>query len=74
MRCRSPDSGVRHFGYSADEIVRLFAGLTLGRIHAALAYYFDHRQEIEDELAADESWAKELPAGVTSRLRVKLGA
>ena len=34
-------------GYSADEVVAMFPGLSLGDVHAALAYYFDHRSEIE---------------------------
>src|SRR5437868_15254829 len=34
-------------GYSPDEIVQMFPGITLGDVHAALAYYFDHRKEIE---------------------------
>ena len=28
-------------GYSPDEIVGMFPGITLAEIHAALAYYFD---------------------------------
>lgn len=28
-------------GYSPDEIVDLFPGITLSDVHAALAYYFD---------------------------------
>jgi uncharacterized protein (DUF433 family) len=28
--------------------------LTLAEVHAALAYYYDHSDEIEDELAAEE--------------------
>ncbi len=43
-----------HRGYATDEIVTLFPGLTLGDVHAALAYYFDNRQEIEADLRLDE--------------------
>ena len=42
-------------GYSPDEVVAMFPGLELGDIHAALAYYFDHRDEIEADLTADEA-------------------
>jgi uncharacterized protein (DUF433 family) len=31
--------------------------LTPAQIHAALAYYYDNREEIERELAEDKSWA-----------------
>ena len=37
-------------GHSPDQIVDMFPGITLADVHAALAYYFDNRQEIEDEL------------------------
>jgi uncharacterized protein (DUF433 family) len=40
-------------GWSAEEIVRQYPHLTLGEIHGALTYYFDHRDEVDDELAAE---------------------
>lgn len=36
-------------GVSAEELARDY-GLTLGEIHAALAYYYDHRAGIDGEL------------------------
>jgi uncharacterized protein (DUF433 family) len=33
-------------GYSVDEMIAMFPGLTLSDVHAALAYYFAHRREI----------------------------
>jgi uncharacterized protein (DUF433 family) len=59
-------------GYSPDEIVSLFPGLTLGDVHAALAYYFDNREEIEADLRLDETWAAQLAAAGASKLRGKL--
>jgi uncharacterized protein (DUF433 family) len=42
-------------GQSPDEIVTDYPHLTLADIHAALAYYFDHREEIERDIReADE--------------------
>jgi len=61
-------------GYSADEIVELFPGLTLGQVYAALAYYFDHRQEIDADLTADDVRAAHAASTASSRLREKLGA
>ena len=46
-------------GYGPDEIVALFPGLNLGDVHAALAYYSDHRDEIDDDLRGDEEVAQE---------------
>jgi uncharacterized protein (DUF433 family) len=61
-------------GYSADEIIELFPGLTLADVHAALAYYFGHRPEIESELQEAEQQAQQLAGARHSRLREKLGA
>jgi hypothetical protein len=41
-------------GWSAEEIARQYRYLSLAQIHAALTYYFDHREEIEDELLAED--------------------
>ena len=52
-------------GWSAEEIVRQYPYLTLAETHAALTYYFDHRDEIEDELVAEyhsvKDWKKAHP-------------
>ena len=52
-------------GWSAEEIARQYPYLTLAEVHAAMTYYFDHRQEIEDELVAEyrevEEWKKAHP-------------
>ena len=52
-------------GWSVEEIVRQYPYLTLAETHAALTYYFDHRDEIEDELIAEyrevEEWKKAHP-------------
>jgi uncharacterized protein (DUF433 family) len=44
------------FGKSADEIVASLPHLTLSQVHAALAYYFDHREEILNEIRQDEEF------------------
>ena len=45
-------------GHSPDQIVDLFPGINLADVYAALAYYFDHRQEIEDEFRKEDQLAK----------------
>jgi uncharacterized protein (DUF433 family) len=47
-------------GYSAD-------------IHAALAYYFDHRAEIDGEFQADEVAARELITRHPPKVKETLG-
>ena len=59
-------------GYSPDEIVAMVPGLQLGDVHAALAYYFDHRDEIEGDLKADEALAQQLGPTRPSKLRERL--
>jgi hypothetical protein len=48
--------------------------LTLSDVYAALAYYHDHREEINAEIAGDEAWYEEEKAGRRSLLREKLEA
>jgi hypothetical protein len=40
-------------GWSADEIARQHPYLSLGEVHAALGYYFDHQAEIDAEIEAE---------------------
>jgi uncharacterized protein (DUF433 family) len=45
-------------GLDADKIVEQLPQLTLGQVHAALSYFFDHREQILDEVRQDEEFAK----------------
>ncbi|CDM65391.1 DUF433 domain-containing protein [Pyrinomonas methylaliphatogenes] len=38
------------YGWSAEELQFQHPYLTLGQIHSALAYYWDHREEFEREI------------------------
>lgn len=42
-----------HLAHGADaaEIQRQFPFLTLGQIHSALAYYYDHQDELDQDIA-----------------------
>jgi uncharacterized protein (DUF433 family) len=42
-----------------DEIVEAYPHLTLAQVHAALAYYWDHRDEIEQEIREEQSFVEE---------------
>ena len=59
-------------GLSADEIASNY-GLSLADVYAALAYYYDHRQEIDQAIVADESYIAELRSQIRSKLSGKLG-
>ncbi len=47
-------------GLSPDEIVDLFEGITLADVYAALAYYFDHRDEIEEAFRREDESVKDM--------------
>jgi uncharacterized protein (DUF433 family) len=40
-------------GQSPDEILASFPHLTLSDVHAALAYYYDNREQIEKQMARE---------------------
>ena len=44
-------------GQSPDEILFHFPHLTLSDVHAALAYYYDNRQAIDEQAAEDNRFA-----------------
>lgn len=44
---------------SPDQIADEF-GLSLGEVHAALAYYYDHREEIDRDIAEADRRAEEM--------------
>ena len=47
-------------GKKPEEMLHVFAvPLTLAQVHAALAYYYDQREEIEASFAEDDRWEEE---------------
>lgn len=55
-------------GYCPDEIVEMFPGIALADVYAALAYYFDHRQEIADDFKDADQWAERVNATIPSKI------
>jgi uncharacterized protein (DUF433 family) len=58
-------------GQSVDEIAAGY-DLPLAAVHAALAYYYDHRDAIEARRREDDACAAELRRHYPSRLQEKL--
>jgi uncharacterized protein (DUF433 family) len=57
-------------GMSPDEIAATYPTITLADVHAALAYYYDHREEIRARMKADEEFVAEMKAKASpSRLQ-----
>ena len=59
-------------GMTADKIAADY-GLTLADVYAALAYYFDHRNEIDQSIEDGERFVKSLGVNAHSKLLEKLG-
>jgi hypothetical protein len=47
---------------SPADIVATYPTLSLAAVHAALAYYYDHREEIQAAIAAEDQFVEELKA------------
>ena len=61
-----------HLGMSPDEIVYHHPSITLADVYAALTYYYDHLEEIRQQIRESEEFAKELAAKTPSLLKQKL--
>lgn len=43
-------------GRTPNQILEAYPDLSLAQVHAALTYYYDHPDEIEDTLKTEEGW------------------
>lgn len=59
-------------GLCPDEIVSQHPGITLADVYAALAYYYDHLEEIRQQIREDEAYARELQTQTPSLVQQKL--
>lgn len=63
-------------GRSADEISTEY-GLGLAEVYAALAYYYDHRAEIDEQMRASQVFVEalrhQIPSKVPGKLRGQAG-
>lgn len=73
-RIRVQDVVIWHekLGMSPDEIVHHYPTITLADVHAALAYYWDHRDEIEDAITRGDAIVEAFRQGYTGPLQEKL--
>ena len=63
-------------GWSPEELAFQFPHLTLGQVHSALAFYWDHQEELDREIArrlalADDLQRRGPVAPVLRRLRAR---
>ena len=50
-------------GWTPDQICEAHPGITLSQVHAAVSYYYDHKQEIDRTIRDDAEFADRLRAG-----------
>ena len=73
-RIRVQDVVIWHekLGMTPAEILEAYPGLTLADIHAALAYYWDHHDAIEQMIAAERVLEENLRGRSPSLVQQKL--
>jgi uncharacterized protein (DUF433 family) len=61
-----------HLNMAPDDIVYHHPSITLADVHAALAYYYDHLEEIRQDIRQSATFTQELAAQTPSILQRKL--
>jgi len=62
----------QQMGMSPEEIAEEYPTITLGDVYAALAYYWDHRDEIQAAIAREHEIAEKYRQMYPSRVQEKL--
>jgi len=73
-RIRVQDIVVWHekLGLSADEIILHYPTLTFADIYAALSYYFDRQEQIDNDIREEEKYSDSFLKRHPSKLKSKL--
>ena len=53
-------------GMNVDEILSVLSHLRPSQVHSALAYYFDHQEEVEKDLESSSKYGVLEGSGVSS--------
>lgn len=65
-------AGYYQLGMGVDEILQSLPHLSQAQVHSALAFYFDHQQEIDRDLRRNadlDYWRKQAPPDLSARNR-----
>jgi uncharacterized protein (DUF433 family) len=73
-RIRVQDVAIWHekLGMSVDEILEQYPTISRADVHAALAYYWDHRDQIEKAIADEAAFVDEFRKANPGRLDEKM--
>lgn len=61
---------LHNLGHSTEDIVRKYEHLTPAGVHAALAYYFANKHQIDSEIDDDEAEAEKIEKEFLDRQQV----
>ena len=50
----------QHWGLSPEQIQGEYAGLTLGEVYSALAYYWDNKEDIDQQIEDEKRFVDEM--------------
>lgn len=59
MRVQDIAIGLLYKGYSVDDLLTHYPNLNHAQVHAALAYYYAHQDEIDQQIKADDEFARQ---------------
>lgn len=52
-------TSVKAYGWSPEELHDNYPHLSMSKIYSALAYYWDHKEEIDNAIEQEAQWAAE---------------
>lgn len=62
MRVQDIAIGYVHKGYSVDDLLTHYPHLNRAQVHAALAYYYAHKDEIDAQIEDDDQFYQQAKA------------
>lgn len=62
IRVQDIASDYERHGLTPEAIVREFPQLSLAQVHSALAFYYDHCEEIRADMKSDDEYARQTQA------------
>lgn len=51
--------GLLKQGKTAEQMLLAYPALNLAQVHAAISYYYEHKDEVEAEIVEDDGWEDE---------------
>jgi uncharacterized protein (DUF433 family) len=52
-------TSIKAYGWDAEELHSNYPHLSMGKIYSALAYYWDHKAQIDEMIEQEAEWAEQ---------------